>query len=1135
MNRTLRKMWFLVSRGAVKKVFTLLVLGTCLVSAAEGYQQEVATIQKEQVSLVNLDTEEISVYEMIKIVERQTGYRFSFDWNQIDTETSFSAGSGEQKVESLLSKMVAQTDLVYQIINSNIHLRRSPMGELEHRQPVQQETVRGQVTDAESGETLPGVNVVVKGTTTGTSTDANGIFDLTVESLQDTLIFSFVGYQTQEIPIDRQTDINVALQLQAIAGEELVVVGYGTQQAREVTASITTINSEDITDRQQVQVTQALQGTVPGLTVTRNGNAPGSTADLKIRGVTTLGNSDPLIIVDGVPANSLDNLNANDIEEITVLKDAASASIYGARAAAGVILVKTKRAKVNEFNLDYNFNYGFQRPTARPDYVDVVRYLEITNELRWNDNGNAGTEYPTYPKEIVDNYYQLNQEDPDQYPITDWNELVFNETAPRQSHFLSVSGGSERISSKGSIGLDRSDALYPGRTYRKITARINNNFNINNYLSAELDINYKHSDSDQLSSPIENILFFQTLISAPIYPAVWQNGATAPGKTGTNIYGRVKNGGFNEIDRNTAGGTISLDFHPLENLEISGIFSANLNFVSSKDFQKQIPYYSASNESLIQGYLQNSNTTDLYESRYDDQNYTTQLLATYDRNYGEHSFKILGGYENFYARFETLGASSTRFPLSSFPYLNNGNNDYQFVNGNAYENAYRSFFSRINYSFQEKYLFEASIRRDGSSRFAENYRWGNFPSVSAGWIISNEPFLQESSPLSFLKLRASYGSLGNERIGNYPYQASIDFRNVLLYQGGDITSATAGNQNTYNIEDISWETTTTAGIGLDANFLDDQLQLTADYYQKKTEDMLLALEIPDFLGFENPDQNTGTMETKGWEFQAIWRDKFGDFDYSVSFNLSNSITEMGELGGTEFLGDLIVTEGSEYNEWYGYKTDGLFQTDDEVANSPTINSNVRPGDIKYVDISGPNGKPDGQITPEYDRTQLGGSLPKMQYGGNIKVGYKELSLRITFQGIGKQNSRTYPLMVQPLTNGWGNIPEIIDGNYWSTYNTSQQNINADYPRLTQVNAGSNYLMSDYWLFDGSYFRLKNVTLGYALPNSLVQKLKLKGLNLSVTASDLYTISSYPEGWDPEISVTGYPITTQLLFGVSIQL
>jgi TonB-linked SusC/RagA family outer membrane protein len=941
--------------------------------------------------------------------------------------------------------------------------------------------------------------------------------------------------KSQEVSIGALTQINVTMTESAFGLEDVVVIGYGTIKKSDLTGAVGVIKSDVISNRKDIQISQALQGTMPGLMVTRDNTDPGSTATLRIRGITTIGDSNPLIIIDGVPGGSIDDVNPNDIESISVLKDAASASIYGSRAAAGVILLTTKRAKSGDLKLEYNYEFGFEKPTEMPKYVGAVRYMQMLNELRWNDNNNiVGGEYSTFTQDIINNYSSLHTENPDLYPDVNWLNLILKDNALRQSHFLNISSGSKLIKTKASLAYDEIGGLYMMKDFKRFTVRVNNDITINKYLSASLDFYAKREISN---NPSVDPIYYGRL-TPNIYAPEWSDGLVAEGKTGSNIYGELKYGGFKNYWDNQLGGKISINLEPFNGLKFSAVLSPQFSYYKGKEFRKKIQYTAYDNPNVLVGTLvsliDNNASTNLNEIRNDNYNVTLQLLANYTKSFGNHNMNATFGYENYYASYESLSAYSNNFTLSNYPYLDLGNTNFLQNTGSAYENAYRSFFGRILYNYKNKYLLQGNVRTDGSSRFYKDYRWGIFPSVSAGWVLSEETFMKNSPIFSFLKLRGSWGTLGNDRIGNYPYQSAISFHNALMYNGSNVSSVQTSSQDTYAIKDISWETTRSLDFGIDVNFFKNKLNFSGDYYKKVTKDMLLALEIPDYIGFNNPDQNTGKMVTTGWEISLGWNDKIGELvGYSVSANLSDSRSIMGDLGGIQFLGDQVKYKGSEYNEWYGYISEGLYQTQDDVNNSAKINASVKPGDIKYKDTSGPNGVPDGIIN-NYDKVLLGGSLPRYLYGGNISLNYKNFDFSLGFLGIGKQNVRLSSLMVQPFLQQFGNAPELIDGNYYSIYNTEVQNLAAKYPRLSFIGATNNYVMSDYWLFNGAYFRLKNISLGYTIPQQITEKLHIMSVRIYSSVSDLLSINKYPKGWDPEVTVSGYPVTTSFIFGLSIK-
>jgi TonB-linked SusC/RagA family outer membrane protein len=1079
---------------------------------------------------ITLRAEQTDLRNFFRMIEAQTSFTFSYNRTDLDTKLKLNHSYREMSVADILLDVAKATGLKFKQVNNNIHISRSPdNSEQVIEILIQTRNVTGKVISFEDEEGLPGVNVVEKGTTNGTVTSVDGEYNLTV-SEGATLVFSSVGFTSEEIAVGNRSVIDLTMTADIQQLQELVVVGYGTQKKADITGAVSVLEGAEISERRTSQASQALQGAVPGVMVTRNNNAPGSSATIRLRGVTTIGDSNPLIIMDGVPINNLDDINPEDIESISVLKDAASASIYGSRAAAGVIVVTTKRAKAGQISLNYNVEYGVETPTRVPEYVDVTRYMELVNELRWNDNQNTGSEFPLYPEEMIQNYSSLNAENPDLYPNTDWIGLILKNSAPRQRHALDISGGSEFVRSKASIVYDNFGALYDYRSYERFTARLNNDISISKKFNAVADLFFKREILDQPS--IDPIYYMH--ISAPVYAATWRDGRVGEGKTGANIYGQLHNGGFRENFENQIGGRIGLDFTPIEGLKLSAVVSPNLGFNKGKNFQKRVSYTAWDDPTQVLGNLQWANSTDLNESRSESVQVTTQFLANYNKELGNHTIDLLAGHESFEYNFETVGASRDQFLLDNYPYLNLGPLEFRDNSGAAWENAYNSYFGRISWNYNGKYFLQGNLRYDGSSRFASDYRWGAFPSFSAGWVLSEESFMQGLGALSFMKLRASYGTLGNERIGNYPYQSTIGFSNALFHQGSNVVATQSAAQWQYAIRDISWETTTSWNIGLDANFFNYRLRFTGEYYQKTTSDMLLPLEIPDYIGFDNPNQNTGQMYTKGWELDLGWTEDIDELTYSISFNLSDFRSVMGDLGGIQFLGSQVKMEDSEFDEWFGYRSAGLFQTQEEVDNSAVTNASVRPGDVKYVDLSGPEGVPDGRITPEYDRELLGGSLPRYIYGGNIRLAYKGFDLGLVIQGVGMQNSRLQGLMVEPIPENWGNIPEILDGDIWSVYNTQAQNNSVRYPRLSRVSLGNNFAMSDFWLINGGYFRLKNINFGYNIPRAFSERIGMKNLRVYTNISDVWTIDRFPRGWDPEVSASGYPITTSFVLGASVK-
>nr|WP_295929516.1 TonB-dependent receptor [uncultured Dyadobacter sp.] len=998
---------------------------------------------------------------------------------------------------------------------------------------AQSRQVSGRVSD-EAAHGLPGVSIVVKGTQRGTVTDVNGDYQLALPD-QGTavLTFSFVGYESQDIDAGSRSVLHVTLKPGSNALAEVVVVGYGTQKKKDLTGAISSIGSKDVGGRQTLQVSDALQGSVAGVSVTRSSGAPGSGSSILIRGITTIGTNSPLVIVDGVPVSSIDNVNPGDVESITVLKDAASAAIYGSRGAAGVILVTTKRAKSGQGSLEYTYEYGVQRATAAPGYVGVQDYMRYFNEQAVNDGASTGA----FPDALVASYLDSNRVSPDRFPNTDWQKSILTRrNAPRQRHDVVFTMGTGKIKTKASLGYASAGAFYDNRSYDRYLFRVNNDMQVNDKMSVNLDVFYKRTrnegNANELSSTGYNPIY-EARVMPPIYDDVYDNGRLAVGKDGRNPLAQIRDGGFTRQLTNQIGGRMQLNYKPIEGLALTVLVAPVFDLDKNKYFSKQIRF---TNPDGRPGTVMNQARTVLSEGRSEGVNINGQLLANYAREFnGGHALDVLAGFEENYRSVETLGASRSGFALTDFPYLNSGSTELRDNSGSANESGLHSFFGRLQYNFKSRYFIQGNLRSDLSSRFASQYRRAVYPSLSAGWTISEEQFMKSTKWLSFLKLRGSWGMAGNERLldkdGNpayYPYMATIDFSSALFYQNGSVVPLTGGGQQVYAVQNISWETSRTTDIGLDAAFLNDRLTLAADYYRKTTTDILLPLDIPLYLGYDKPNQNAGTLNVHGWELEAGWKDHFGKVNYSVAANLSDAKSTVGDLKGTEFRGDQVIRNGSQYNEWFGYLSNGLFQTQDEITGAPVLNVTTKPGDVRYVDVN-----KDGKITTD-DKVLLGGALPRYLYGGNLRAEYAGIDFGVTFQGVAKKLSRLSSEVTQPFAEAFGNMPSDMVGKFWSNRNTPEQNLKATYPRLSRTSNSANYALSDYWLLNGAYFRLKNLTVGYTLRPELVKRVGVQSLRLYLSANDVFSVSKFPKYLDPESGSYSYPIVRTFMAGATIR-
>ena len=987
-------------------------------------------------------------------------------------------------------------------------------------------TVSGRVVD-QNGEPLIGAGVVLKGNTRyNTLTDQDGNFKIEIPAAGNPVLeFTFLGQETTNETVGNRSVINVTLKAENSL-DEVIVVGYGTARRKDLTGSLSAVSGNELATKKTNNLSRALQGSVAGVMVTRGGDPTGG-ATIRIRGITTMSTNDPLILIDGIPGD-LNSVNPDDVENITVLKDAASASIYGSRAAAGVILVTTKRAKEGNLSVTYDFEYSIDTPTKFPKFYSIKDYLTYENEVMYNDHPDLG-DYQRYSKDEVENWETYSKTDPDHYPNVDWKKVMVNNWAPHQTHSLDIMGGGKVVSSKASIRYDDRDFLYDVRDYRRYMIRLNNDVKIKKWLKLSLDGTYQLVKSK--SPQAGGSLIGDAGIPA-IYAVKYSNGRWGDVKEGGNPKAILEDGGWNESWTHNMGVTGGVHITPFEGLTISAVFSPQLTFYKGKEWLVAVPYYSADDAETIRGYMNQRETSTLAEYRNDTKTLTSQIFANFEKSFGSHNVSAMVGYEDYYSFTENNSSRREGFDFTTQPYLSMGQlgayNQGAYGGSNTY--AYRSYFGRVSYSYANRYLVQFNIRRDGSSRFHPDYRWATFPSVSLGWVVTEEPWIKNLNInwLSYFKLRGSWGQLGNERIGSlYPYQQMLATDAVILYNYANEKSMKHAHAlKDYAVKDISWETTESFDIGVDMYFLNNRLRFTGDTYRKNTKDMLLALEIPRYSGFNNPTVNAGKMHTTGYDIELEWKDRAGEVSYSVAANFSDFTSRMGDLKGTEFLGSQIIREGTEYNEWYGYKTDGLFLTQEDVNNSPKVNNNTDVGDIKYVDISGPDGKPDGKISPEYDRVPLGGSFPRYIYGLNASASWKDFDFALSFQGVGKWNKTKVNLVPWNCTEAWR-------GNYWSLKNTDEQNAKVDYPRITNL-SNNNGAMSDFKLFNGKYFRLQNITIGYTLPKKIVRKADLESVRVYFAGGDLFSISNYPKGYDPEVQ-GGYLLNKSFTFGIQVKL
>lgn len=1028
----------------------------------------------------------------------------------------------------------------------------------------------GTVLDA-AGEPIIGASVLQKGTLNGTVTDVDGSFVINVEP-ETILAVSCIGYVDVELKVYDQ--MRIVLQEDSEMLDDVVVIGYGVQKKSVVTASIAKVSSEDMAGKAPVRVENALKGLAAGVNVTSASGQPGAAAKVRIRGVGTINNSDPLYIVDGMPiGGGIDYINPSDIESIEVLKDAASGAIYGARAANGVILVTTKKGKAGKSSINYNFSYGWQSAWRHRDVTSATDYAILQNERAVN-----GGQAPIY----ADPY---NLKDSNGNPIsgfgTDWQSLVFNDNAPVENHELSISGASDKVNYYLSLGYYNQEGIVGGNygqsNYRRLSLRSNNIYSVFdateersflNKLDVTVNLAYTRINNTGISENSEygSVLGSSLYLAPTLAPTVTDPALAEqyyknfeyvePGSTKTgyqldrdangNYYTIPSFGGaYQEMNNplamlsHPAGQNWShkfvpkfaLDFGIWENLKYHFSYSADLAFWGSDSAVISNYYLSGNN---------NASHTSASKSTNKGTTWQIENTLTYDKTFGKHSVSVVLGQSALRSYGDYLGGSRWHLVNVNKPSIDYATgstilsgvlqpdgsmkdaaaiSEFSVYGGNNVEHRLSSLFARVSYNYDERYMFQATVRRDGSSRFGTNNKYGVFPSFSAGWNITNEKFMEETrSWLSNLKFRASWGKNGNDNIGDFRYTVNTSMGNNVLF--GKIPAKFNGSKaNATANPDLKWEESEQLDLGLDFGFFGNALTFTIDYFDKRTNGMLMTMPIPSYVGETKPIGNVGDMQNNGVEIELGYKWNIGDVKFNAKANASYLHNELINLGNdTGYLdydgiqglsgGGTRGSNGQPFPYFFGYKTDGVFQNMDEVRayvnkDGNMIMPDAQPGDVRFVDVDG-----NGSITPD-DRTNIGNGTPKFTYGLNLSAEWNGLDFAVFFQGVAgnKVFDATYRSDVFS-----GNFPSWMLGR-WTGEGTSNK-----YPILKNGDA-TNWQVSDLYICDGSYLRIKNISLGYTLPKKLTQKISVENLRVFVMSENLATWTRY-WGFDPEISSGG---------------
>ncbi len=1063
---------------------------------------------------ISLDLRNATVETVINQIEALSDFKFLVNRMQVDLTRKVSIRVEKENIHAILSQIFNHIDVDYEVLNQQIILNKSahnplavPPSEIQTTATrTLQFSVTGTVSDG-NNLPLPGANIVEKGTTNGVTADFDGNFSISVASEDAVLVVSYIGFATTEIAINGESTINVQLEESASGLDEVVIVGYGTQSRKNITGAISTVPTDQLTQRPVTNTANALQGEVPGLTVFNSGGAPGvEDVKIRIRGVGTLNNANPLVLVDGIE-QSLGTVEPQNIESISVLKDAASAAIYGSRAANGVILVTTKRGASTGTILSYNTLVGVQNPSLFPEKPSDEAWMRLENDAQVNAGG-----APTYSEEYISNV--VAGTNPLEFPWANWEKGIFNDDALMHQHNFSISSGGDIGKIFTSINYNDTDGIIKNFNNKRTSALINADLYANDKLTFKVGLMYRNgyftgpghaiNSSGIAGQQIVQALLHMNRNVVMEYPdgtydlisGQWNAAAMAnEGETVRTKNDVVAQGGF--------------DYKISDALTLQGNVTFKNNHQETSTFMNSLAgmrNYLTGEPVTVSGWFA---TNSLTEANISEKELSQRLFLDYKNNFGNHDLGALVGYEEIHNKLKNVAAKREGFFNNDLRDLSAGSVDNQSMSGYREEWRLRSFFGRVNYSFDDRYLLQANLRIDGSSRFGDGNRYGYFPSVSAGWSISNESFMEsfmDRSALSDLKLRASWGQLGNQNIGLHKFRSTYNLNRGYQF-GGNVVSGSAITQA--GNPDITWETTTITNIGLDANFLNDRLSFVGEYFWKYTDDILLQLPISSTVGVEPPVQNAAAVSNNGYELGLTYYSPFKEdkgFNYTVGINFSDVINKIEDLKGAgPYFNDgfTVWQEGYSINSLRGLDSPGLYRTQADLDKYPVkLSPNAGIGSIIYKDVNG-DGVISQSLAPGGDQIIIGNEDPRYEFGVRFNASYKGFDFSMFWQGVLKKHHTLDGALVEgPAYQNF--IPKEMADNAFDPV----KNPNGTWP---MVIAGGNWniVKSNFWLVDTKYARLKNFQLGYTVDQEMFNNLRVY-----VSGENLVTFSPQ-KLFDPE--------------------
>ena len=1124
-----------------------------------GLIQTYATNTYSQNTKLSLKMEDASLENILSEIEKVSEFHFFYRSNEIYSIDKYTIDANEQTIDELLNSLLKNSKLTYKIFDKYIAIVSKENVNENIENVFQQKSVTGKVSD-QSGVPIPGASVIVKGTTIGVATDNNGNFSLTLPSDAKTLVFSFVGMKTQELAIIGKTSINITMIEEIIGIEEVVAIGYGTIKKENLTGAVAHVDSKKLENRPLSDVAKAMQGMMANVMVNTTEGTPGQESSFQIRGNTSINGGGPVVLIDGVEGR-LDMINPDDVESVSVLKDAASAAIYGGKAAFGVILVTTKKGVFKSKPvIRYNGKMAFNTLTVYPKFANSLEFIEYSNTMMKNSYGTT-----LYPDGLID-LVKKNMENPKMYPgsyptsevgieggafsangwtycaNTDWIHELYRTWSPEKQHNLSISGGTKDFNYYMSGSLFDQDGMYKygNDTYKKYNTTLRVEAAVTNWMKVEMKVNLNNTDYNHYTDVTgnKNRDFLRRPSLLPLkntdgHYAYWFNAAIYMDDGGRTIDKQ----GYNVS-------SVGVEINPFKGASIKGNYTWDKYDILTTSHLKTVYYYKPDGTKIADSYYTTPNS--YTESYYNKKHSAISIYADYEHNFeSKHYIKAMIGYSQEYSLSMSFAAHRKNLVSDDLPSIVLATGE-ESVWGGSSDWALRSAFSRINYNYDGKYLLEINTRYDGSSKFPKNSRYGFFPSTSIGWRISKESFMDFMRPLvNDLKIRASYGSLGNQYIANdnnYPYiplLSTSDYPN-WLWNNQHLFSAYPAGLVSAN---FSWEKVNTINFGFDNLMFNNQLNMSFDIYRRNTKGMLAqSASLPGVLGTDTPKSNNADLKTDGYEVSINWKDRIGrDLNYSITASFGDAISTITKYNNsTGLIGDF--NKGHKLGEIWGYESVGLFQSPQDVANAPDqskIDARTwMPGDMQYKDLDDNKSIDwgDGTINNPGDKKIIGNSTPRYNYGLNLAVEYKGFDFSAFFQGIGKRDFwfgtelNDNNVLFWPSWK-WGS-PQKLHLDYWT-----ENNRDAYWPRPLddENNVKKNSQVQTRYLQDASYLRLKNLTIGYTFPSKLTNKIKMQTVRVYFSGENLWEYTHLQKSFDPEAiyQTNGYPFQRTLSIGIDI--